>query len=150
MGFLRYLLAVAAVLLSGAAAQAQGWTEPARGTETRAALMDALRPHAEWALGPQVEFIVYELRQSGDLAFGSVGPQRPGGRQIDLRLTPAFTRGQIDPQMMDGVAMQALYQRSGRTWVAVHWAMGATDVWYADPELCAIWHRVIPEACQGI
>jgi len=32
------------------------WEEPQRGTDTRSALMDALRPHAEWMLGKPVEF----------------------------------------------------------------------------------------------
>ena len=50
----------------------------------RAALMDALRPKVEWALGAPVQFVVYDLRRQGDLAFASVYPQRPGGADIDL------------------------------------------------------------------
>jgi len=75
---MRMVLFLLMVLISGPA-MAQGWTEPARGTPTRAALMDALRPHALWLLGSPVEFVVYDLRVSGNLAFASVYPQRPGG-----------------------------------------------------------------------
>ncbi|MFD3190676.1 hypothetical protein ACFMPD_10420 [Sedimentitalea sp. HM32M-2] len=129
---------------------AAAWQEPARGSPERAALMDALRPHAEWMLGAPVQFVVHDLRRSGDLAFASVWPQRPGGAEIDLRTTPGFLRGELDSGYMDGVAIQALYRKSGTTWVAVHWALGATDVWYAWAPLCAIYRPVIPEACQGL
>lgn len=128
---------------------AQGWYEPQRGTPLRAALMDALRPHAAWLLGAPVEFVVYDLRVSGDLAFASVYPQRPGGGEIVLSQTPGAARGELYVDDMDGVGMQALYVKSGQTWVAVHWAMGATDVWYSYGPICAIWRPVIAEACQG-
>lgn len=146
---MRQVLFAALVLLSGPVL-AQGWHEPVRGTPTRAALMDALRPHAEWMLGLPVQFVVYDLRQAGDLAFASVYPQRPGGAEIDLRRTPAFFRGEIDPQYLGGAAMQVLYRKSGQTWVAIHWALGASDVWYAQAPICDIYRVVIPEACMGL
>lgn len=136
-------------MLTAGSLQAQSWQEPARGTPTRAALMDAIRPHVEWQLGAPVQFVVYDMRLAGDLAFASVYPQRPGGAEIDLRTTPGFYRGTLEPSYLDGLAVQVLYRKSGQTWVAVHWAMGATDVWYAYPELCAIYRRIVPEACQG-
>jgi len=138
------------VLLGAGSANAQSWQEPARGTPTRTELLDALRPHAMWMLGSPIEFVVYDLRLSGKLAFASVYPQRPGGAEIDLRDTPAFERGDLEPDFMDGVTMQALYYKSGETWVAVHWALGATDVWWADVPFCASWRNVIPEVCEGL
>lgn len=129
---------------------AQDWHEPTRGTPTRQALMDALRPHALWLLGSPVEFVVHDLRRSGDLAFASVSPQRPGGAEINLPETPGARRGELEPDYMDGVAMQALFYKSGQTWVAVQWALGATDVWYAYEPICAVWRAVIPEACEGL
>ncbi|TNF22558.1 MAG: hypothetical protein EP318_03520 [Rhodobacteraceae bacterium] len=131
----------------GHAAWAQNWTEPARGSETRRALMDALRPHAEWELGAPVEFVVGVLRVSGDLAFAAVAAQRPGGGAIDLRQTPGYFRGTLEPGMMDGTNIQALYRRSGKTWVAVHHAIGATDVWFAWDPLCAEYRAVIADYC---
>lgn len=133
-----------------AGAIAQGWQEPALGTTTRAELMDAIRPHVEWRLGTPVEFVVYDLRVDGAIAFANLWPQRPGGGAIDLYQTPAFRRGDLIPDEMDGAGVQVLYWRSGHTWVALHWVMGAGDVWYAEPEFCAIWRAVIPEACQGL
>jgi len=147
---MRRVLIVIFVLLAGPLS-AQGWYEPQRGTALRAALMDALRPHAAWLLGAPVEFMVYDLRVSGDLAFASVYPQRPGGGQISLWQTPGYARGELHPEDMEGGAMiQALYVKSGQTWVAVHWVMGASDVWYAYEPICAIWRPVIPEACRGM
>ena len=49
--------------------------------------------------------------------------------------------------MFDGTTVYVLYQLSGATWVAVHWAIGATDVWWADQELCVTFRSVTPEAC---
>lgn len=146
---MRLVILMCALMLAGPGL-AQGWQEPARGTPTRQALMDALRPHAMWLLGSPIEFVVHDLRRSGDLAFASVYPQRPGGAEIDLSQTPGVRRGELDPDYIDGVAMQALFYKSGQTWVAVQWALGATDVWYAYEPICAVWRVVIPKACAGL
>lgn len=129
---------------------ALAWDTPARGTADRAGLMDAIRPHAEWALGAPVQFVVYDLRRWGNLAFASVYPQRPGGQEINMYQTPIYRRGHFSPDVSDGPGLQALFVKSGQTWVAVHWVIGATDVWYAYGELCAVWRPVIPEVCQGL
>ena len=144
------VLSVILTLLSGVSALAQGWHEPARGTAERKALMDALRPHAEWVLGAPVEFVIYDLRVRGNLGFASVWPQRPGGGEIDLWATPGAYRQEIYPDDMDGAGIEALYVKSGNTWVAVHWAIGAGDVWWAWEPICAVWRAVVPEACQGM
>lgn len=130
-----------------AAAQAQDWTVPQPGSETRSALMDALRPHAEWELGAPVEFVVDEIRASGPFGFVMVRAQRPGGVGIDLYQTPGFRRGTLDPETMDHTAIQALYRLSGSTWVAVHHALGATDVWFAWEPLCEEYTAVISDFC---
>jgi hypothetical protein len=143
---MRFVLLLLGLVLAGPVS-AQSWQEPARGTPTRQALMDALRPHAMWVLGSPIEFVVHELRQSGKLAFAAVDPQRPGGSQINLRETPGFHRGDLDPDFMDGMTLQALLYKSGDTWVAVEWAIGATDVWFATDPICNTWRAVIPEAC---
>lgn len=141
---MRVLMMMAAIWFgTGALA----WEEPARGTADRKALMDALRPHAEWMLGAPVEFVVYELRRAGNVAFSSVDAQRPGGGEIDISSTPGGLRGELDEEYMDGSTLQALYRKVGNTWVAVHWAIGATDAWYADPMLCGEYRAVLPEIC---
>ncbi|MCB1388639.1 MAG: hypothetical protein KDK12_05765 [Rhodobacteraceae bacterium] len=128
---------------------ALAWTEPPRGSDQRADLMDAIRPMAEWHLGAPVEFVVNELRVDGGVAFASVTAQRPGGGTIDLIDTPAMRRQEIDPEIMDGTQIQALFQRSGRQWVPVHFALGATDVWYSWNEYCPLWGPVLPEFCDN-
>ena len=139
-----------ALFLCLAASAASAWTEPPRGSALRADLMDAARPLAEQVLGAPVEFVVQDLRVEGDVAFASLVAQRPGGGAIDLRATPGYRRGEIDPEFMDGSTLQVLYQRSGRQWVAVEHAIGATDVWYADPVFCPIWAPVLPgNFCPG-
>ncbi len=121
---------------------------PERGSALRRSLVDAIRPHAEWNLGQPIEFVVNDLRAGGKVAYASLSPQRPGGGAINLYETPMMKRGELDPEFYDGVRMHVLYQKSGETWVAVHWSIGATDVWFAAPELCEVFQRVTPEFCN--
>lgn len=79
---------VAVVLAMCTIVPAAAWEVPARGSALRSDLMDAARPHAEWMLGAPVEFVVTELRVSGDLALAMLVPQRPGGGAIDVLRTP--------------------------------------------------------------
>lgn len=134
--------------LAGPAMAGEDYHEPARGSAERRALMDAIRPHAEWNLGQPIEFVVYDLRVAVDHAYASLLPQRPGGGQIDIRDTPMMRRGGVDPGFFDGVVMNVLYQRAGDIWVAVHWSIGATDVWWSESELCASYRAVTPEVCD--
>lgn len=122
------------------------WETPAPGTALRGDLMNAVRPHAEFILGPPVVFIVDDLRVSGDVAFANLHPVRPGGREITRDEIPQRD-GVDNPFDWDGVQMQALFQRTGGGWTAVHHVMGATDVWWANPEFCPVWRSVIPEVC---
>lgn len=137
---------VAACVISSAAF---GWDTPARGTETRTALMDAIRPIAEWRLGAPVQFVVHDLRRAGDVAFASLRAQRPGGVKIDIRETPTFRRGEEDGSF-DITDIHVLYKRSGTTWVAVHHSFGATDVWWSWGPLCQQFRAVTPEVCAGL
>ncbi len=125
----------------------QDWYEPRRGTAERKALMNALRPLAEGDLGAPVEFVVYELRVSGDRAFASVQPQRPGGKEIVLEQTPGFLRGDFSEDTMDGTNIHALYIRKGETWVVTDYSVGAMDVWFAGEPFCSSWGPVIAEFC---
>lgn len=131
----------------GTAAVAEPWQEPARGTQTRRDLMDAVRPIAEWQLGAPVQFVVHELRQVGDLAFGTLGAQRPGGGRIDLFAAPANLRGEIYPDHMDGAVYTILFKKSGNMWGAVAWSLGATDAWWAWEPTCRAFGPVIEDFC---
>ncbi len=141
------LLAALALILIAYAAPAQDYYEPARGTQLRADLMSAIRPHIEWSLGAPVEFVVEDLRVSGDLAFASLWAQRPGGGAIDMARTP-MARDRGYDLMNDQPSIQVLYRKSGNIWVAVQHEIAATDVWYSWGPICAVWRPVIPEACN--
>lgn len=141
---MRFVLTVAMVLGS----PAWSYDTPARGTALRADLMDAIRPIAVWQLGGPVEFVIHDLRVSGDAAFASVIAQRPDGGEIDMRQTPMVRRGEYDPEVGDGPTMQALLIRSGPGWVPVTYAIGPTDVWWAWDEYCPLWGAVLPEICH--
>ena len=149
MSSMRRILLIFALVLVPLPALAEGWYEPPRGSDTRAALMDAIRPHAEWIFGPPIEFDVYELRVAGDVAFAGLTAQRPGGAPIDLLATPGYARGEVDtsgisiPQII-----QVLYRLSGNTWVATHFRFGATDVWYSYGPICAEYRAVVGDVCE--
>ena len=133
----------------GLTGSAMAWEEPARGTATRSALMDAIRPQAEWYLGAPVEFVAHDLRREGGLAFAMLRAQRPGGGVINPAQTPMVQRGEAE-DWMDVTEIQVLYQKSGKTWVAVHYAFGASDVWFAWGPLCQQYAPVIADFCQGV
>lgn len=140
-------LALILMLCLALPSPAAAWTEPARGTAERRAMMDAMRPLAEMNLGAPVEFVVHGLRVDGRAGFAMVSAQRPGGGEIDLAQTPLVRQQGLDPEFMDGASMQALLWKSGQSWVVAHWAIGATDVWWADPAFCPQWAAVTPEVC---
>ena len=142
------LIMVLAILLCPLTASAQNCFEPARGTALRAALMDAVRPHAEWIFGAPIEFVVEDLRVAGDVAFASLTAQRPGGIPINLRATPGYARGAVDTSGISvPQSIQVLYRRSGNTWVAQHFVFGATDVWWSYGPYCAEYRPVISDVC---
>ncbi len=141
------ILLTAVLIFWAAMVSAQAWKEPARGSELRAALTDAVRPHVEWLLGAPVEFRVASMRVAGDLGFAILDPQRPGGGAIDLARSPMVLRDAWDLSMTDGIQVQVLYRKSGATWVALFWQIGATDVWYSWDAYCDAFYAVIPEAC---
>lgn len=140
-------LVAATFLACAAPMQALAWEEPARGSALRSDLMDALRPHAEFVFGAPVVFVVQDLRVDGDVAFGMLTPVRPGGGEIGFDDLNSRIREYEDRDFWGGPSMQALFEKSGRTWVATHQVQGATDVWWADPFFCPKWHSVISEYC---
>lgn len=127
------------------ASPAFAWETPARGSADRAALMDAIRPTVHSDLGFPVEFVIDAARVDGLAAFVMVRPQHPGGRKI------SFAETLLSPESADfidtSLATQALLRRINSGWSVAAIAIGATDVWWADPAYCAEFARVIPEVC---
>ncbi|MEO0750932.1 MAG: hypothetical protein AAFY25_03950 [Pseudomonadota bacterium] len=141
-----YYVCITSVLFLATASVAQAWEVPARGTPTRAALMDAIRPTAEDLLGAPVQFVVYDLRRSGNVAFGMLHAQRPGGVEIDHASTPAVRRGEMEA-WEDVTDAQVFYRRADSGWVVEHYAFGATDVWFATEPFCTQYRAVISDFC---
>jgi hypothetical protein len=96
---------------------------PAAGSPQRRAILDALRPAVERRLGPDVEFVVGEMRVANGWAFVSATPQRRGGRPID------GSRHFRNFDEMDGLTVTALLHFRTR-WTLVEHVIGATDAWY--------------------
>jgi hypothetical protein len=141
---MRFLILALALL---AAPAAQAWEEPARGTQLRKDLMDAMRPHAMWVFGAPISFVVEDLRAAQDVGFASLRAIRPGGGEIGFYDQRPEFQAMEDPGFWDGPRFQVLYQKVGQTWVAVHHSVAATDAWWSDPAFCPIWHPVLPEIC---
>ena len=125
---------------------ALAWEEPARSSQERRDLMNAVRPWAEAQLKPPVEFVVNSLRRDGNVAFASLCPQRPGGAPIAWEDTALHERGEAE-EWYDGIVIHVLYQRQGGIWRVFDSSIGATDVWWSDPTLCATFAPVTPEVC---
>ena len=118
---------------SSAQAQVSATAVPAPGTAQRRAILDALRPTIERQLGPNVEFVVRDIRIAQGWAFVNADPQRRGGGRIDGR-----RHFGDDFDNMDGLTVTALLRfRNGR-WNLVDQAIGATDAWYCNRNLSAL------------
>jgi hypothetical protein len=118
------------LIASAASAQYEKPYEPARGTQERKDLMNAIRPLVEARVYPPVEFVIDRLRVSGNWAFAIVSPQRPGGKPIDLSATALRQQAEY----MDGITTYALLVRAYGRWNIVDYAIGPTDVfWSGDP-----------------
>ena len=99
---------------------------PVRGSAQRRAILNALRPAIQAEIGPEIEFVVHDIRVVRGWAFVSATPQRPGGAPIDgYRYFPYFSE-------MDGLTTTAVLRLEDGFWTLVDHAIGATDVWYCD------------------
>lgn len=86
--------------------------------QERRAILDALRPSIETALGPPIQFVVKELRVDGGYAYVNVNPQRPNGVAIKIQR----------PDWMNAYA-DAVLEKKGDKWSVLEYRVGATDVW---------------------
>lgn len=125
LGFI--ISAIFAFQFGSAFAQSRAYN-PRPGNIERRELLNLLRPIIARDLGAPIEFVVNEMRISGEYAFVSVDAQRPGGRRID----PSKTKwaGRLHPDIINCCHAQAIYQKRGNRWRILESALGATDVWY--------------------
>ena len=117
-------LALATVLALAATNATAEPRDVPRGDPLRRALLDTVRPAAEWAIGGRIEFVVSSLREDADWAFLSGDMQRPGGVPILCEQTRMAT----DCGFMDGMSVFALLRDEGRRWRLVDMHVAPTDV----------------------
>ena len=139
-------LALALGLTLAATPALSQWSEPPRGSDLRSAILGAIRTVAVVDLNPPLEFIVDELRHDGDIAFGALQPQRPGGGFITWDSTAIAERGEPE-EWYDDTTVHAFLERVDGEWMVVDHSIGATDVWWFQSPLCDRFARIIPEYC---
>ncbi len=120
---------IVVVLLLSAAAFGQGVYTPEKGSAERKAILDALRIPVERELKQKIVFSAENFNVAGNWAFLSGDPQSPDGGQPDYRGTPY--QEAKDADMFDNNFF-ALLRKTGGKWKVVHYAIGCTDVCYAD------------------
>lgn len=120
------LAALAAPLGPTPALAQEGLAGAAPSSQQRRTILDAIRPAVERQLGPNVEFVVHDIRVLRGWAFVAATPRRRGGRSINGH---DYFRNFDD---MGGLEVQAVLRLRGGRWTVVEQAIGATDVWYCD------------------
>lgn len=102
---------------------------PEKGSAERKAILDALRVPVEKQLKQRIVFVTEHFNVSGNWAFVSGDPQSPSGGRPDYRRTPY--QEAIDSDAFDNNFFALVKKTAGR-WKVVTFAIGCTDVCYAD------------------
>lgn len=126
---IRILLLFAAMLAFSTAAYSQAVYTPERGTAERKSIMDALRLPVEKELRQRIVFAADNFNVQGNWAFLGGTPQTPDGGMPDYSGTPyaeAREAGAFDNNFF------ALLRKTAGRWKVVKYAIGCTDVCYAD------------------
>ena len=125
----RSFLLLAAMLILAGSALAQGVYTPEKGSPERKAILEALRIPVEKELKQQVIFVANDFKVLGNWAFIGGDPQSADGGQPNYRGTPY--QEAKDADMFDNNFF-ALLKKTGGKWKVIHYAIGCTDVCYAD------------------
>ncbi len=112
-----------------AAASAQAVRTPEKGSAERTAILNTLRAPVERELKQKIVFNLDHFRVSGSWAFLGGDPQTPSGGQPNYRGTPY--QEAKDADIFDNNVF-ALLRKTGGKWRVVTYAIGCTDVCYAD------------------
>ena len=124
--FLQFLLVAVALVVSSSA---QSVRTPEKGSAERTAILNTLRVPVERELKQKIVFNLDHFRVAGNWAFLGGDPQTPSGGQPNYRRTP-YQQAK-DADMFDNNIF-ALLRKTGGQWRVVHYAIGCTDVCYAD------------------
>ncbi|MFN6964380.1 MAG: hypothetical protein ACK4S4_11525 [Pyrinomonadaceae bacterium] len=112
-----------------AAADAQSVYTPEKGSPERKAIVDALRMPVERDLRQKIVFVADTFNVSGSWAFVGGTPQKPDGKRPDYSITKyasAVDAGAFDNNFF------ALLKKTRGVWRVTTFAIGCTDVCYAD------------------
>jgi len=126
---LKRILPVFLVLITAATLAAQEAHTPEKGSPERKAILDALRIPVERALKQKVVFVAENFKVQGSWAFVSGRPQNTGGGSPDYSRTEyadAVDSGAFDNNFF------ALLKKTAGKWKVSTYAIGCTDVCYAD------------------
>ena len=119
-------MAVLSVAVAG-----QSIYTPAKGSPERAAILNVLRVPVERDLKQKIVFVTDNFKVQGNWAFVSGDPQTPSGGKPNLKGTAWDGSEDLFDNNFFG-----LLRKSGGKWKVVTYALGCTDVCYAD-----WWHR---------
>lgn len=125
----RSLTFVFVLLALSVSAVAQGVYTPERGSAERKAILDALRIPVERDLKQKVVFVTDNFNVQGTWAFVSGTPQDQKGNAPNYsgtKYAEAVDSGAFDNNFF------ALLRKTGGRWKVTTYAIGCTDVCYAD------------------
>jgi hypothetical protein len=125
----RTLILSVAVLSLCAAVSAQPVHTPEKGSAERKAILDALRAPIERELKQEIVFVAEHFNVAGTWAFIGGVPQATGGGEPNYRGTRY--QSARDSDAFDNNFF-AILRKTGGRWKVVHYAIGCTDVCYAD------------------
>lgn len=124
---LTFSIFLSMALATGAAAQSAH--TPEKGSPERKAILDALRLPVERDLKQKVVFVSDNFKVQGNFAFVSGTPQNSNGGDPDYARTKYAE--QVDSGAFDNNFF-ALLKKTGGKWRVTTYAIGCTDVCYAD------------------
>lgn len=128
MRFILIVLFMFAFMLAGNAAGQAIYT-PEKGSAERKAILDALRIPVERDLKQKIFFNAEHFNVSGNWAFLGGDPQTASGERPNYRGTRY--QSAIDSDAFDNNFFAILKKSAGK-WKVVTYAIGCTDVCYAD------------------
>lgn len=109
--------------------RAQTVYEPEKGSPERKAILDALRIPVERDLKQKIVFVADNFKVQGTWAFVGGSPQSANGEAPDYSRTKyadAYESGAFDNNFF------ALLRKTSGRWKVTTYAIGCTDVCYAD------------------
>ena len=126
---MRRFLPLFLIVIAAAAVSAQQAHTPEKGSPERKAILDALRLPVERDLKQKVVFVADNFTVLGNFAFVSGTPQNANGGEPDYTRTKYAD--QYDTGAFDNNFFALLKKTAGR-WKVTTYAIGCTDVCYAD------------------